>query len=457
MKRTIGLLGALAAVTLGATGLLVPRHDPPAITASSHREAPLISTDPEADGTDFYMFIAPDRPDMITFVMSYNPLEAPDGGPNYYKFGEDVVYRLNVDNNHDAEEDIVYEWRFTTTTKNPGTFLYTTGQVDSIDDPDLNVVQTYTLTRTDRGSAPRVLAEHVPVAPNNVGKRSFPDYDKVAAQAIYEVPNTGGARIFAGPTDDAFWVDLRVFDLLQVSPAGQARDSLAGTNVHSIVLQAPITRFTAGGTRPTDTKAPNAVIGAWMSAHRPSMRVLNADGSTATHGELVQVSRLGHPLVNEVVAPRGAKDLFNASHPRDDAQFLRAVTDPELAALMNLVLSFPAPTSGRDDLVAVFLTGVPDLTKPNVANAKPSEMLRINLAVPPSANPNRMGVLGGDLAGFPNGRRLTDEVTDISLAAVGGVLKNVPGAASLSQGIPTNDVPFRHEFPYLAAPHSGNR
>lgn len=456
MKRSIGLLGAVAAVSLGATALTSWSDDTSTVTASSHREAPLIVSDPEADGTDLYVFRSPDRPDTVTFIMAYNPLGAPEGGPNYYKFASDVVYRLNVDNNGDAEEDIVYEWRFKDNQRNPNTFLYNTGPVNSIDDPNLNFYQTYSLTRIDTGpGTTRVLMENVPVAPTNVGKRSFPNYEAVAAQANVEVPNTGGARIYAGPSDDPFWVDLRVFDLLQVLPPGQAKDSLAGFNVQVMALQANISRFTANGMMPTAATDPNAIIGVWMTALRPSTKIFNGDGTVTTDGPLVQVSRLGAPLVNEVVVPRGAKDLFNASHPRDDAQFLKGVTDPELATLMNAVLNFPAPTTGRDDLVQVFLTGVPGATMP--ANVKPSEQLRINLAVPPSANPNPMGVIGGDLGGYPNGRRLIDEVTDISLQAVGGVLKMVPGANTLSQGVPGNDVPFRSTFPYVALPNPGNR
>ncbi len=451
MKRTLSLLGAVAGVIAGATAL-TSIHETPRITASSHREAPLISNDPEADGTDLFVFRSPDRPDTLTFIMNYSPLEAPDGGPNFYKFGDDVLYSLHVDNNGDAEEDITYEWRFRSETRNPNTFLYNTGAVNAIDDPNLNVRQFYSVTRIDRGREPRVLIDNVPVAPHNVGKRSFPDYDKVANEANVEVPNTGGARIFAGPRDDPFWVDLAVFDLLGL---GRGVDSLAGYNVHTIALQASIARFTSGSMAPSAATDPNAVIGVWMTASRPSTRIFNEDGTQVNDGPMVQVSRLGAPLVNEVVVPRGFKDLFNASHPRDDARFLSGVTDPELAKLFNAVLNFPAPTTNRTDLVQVFLTGVPGATMP--PNVKPAEMLRLNVAVPPSASPNRLGVVGGDLGGFPNGRRLADDVVDIELQAVGGVLQNVPGAAALSQGVPFNDKPFLNTFPYAASPHPGNK
>ncbi len=452
MKRAIGLLGVMAVIALAVAGLLIRQDGRPA-GASSHREAPLIATDPEADSTDLYAFIAPDAPDMVTIISAYNPLEAPEGGPNFYKFGDDVFYRIHIDNDGDAEEDITYEFRFRTHTRNGNTFLYNTGPVTSLTDPNLNVYQTYTVTRVERSGARRVILEDAPVAPVNVGKRSFPDYEAVWSQAVVQAQD--GSKFFAGPADDPFWVDLRVFDLLQVLPPGQAKDSLAGFNVHVIAMQVPIRALTRNGTRPTSPSDPAAVIGVWAANYRPSMTVLRADGTRTAEGDWVQVSRLGHPLVNEVVVPRGAKDLFNASHPRDDAQFLKGVTDPELVALMNLVLNFPAPTSGRDDLVQVFLTGVPGLTMP--PNVKPAEMLRLNVAVPPSANPNRLGVLAGDLAGFPNGRRPTDDVVDIELQAVGGVLMKVPGAETLSQGVPGNDVPFRSSFPYVALPHSGNQ
>ena len=456
MKKRLGLVGAVAAASLSLTAL-ASWHSEPSVTASSHREAPLIAVDPEADGTDFYMFRSPDNPDTVTFIMAYNPLESPEGGPNFYKFGDEVVYRLNVDNNADAEEDIVYEWRFKSEYRNKDTFLYNTGPVNSLNDPNLNFRQTYTMTRRDGNGEPRVLIENAPVAPVNVGKRSFPDYGKVMREAVLDVPNVPGAKVYAGPADDPFWVDLRIFDLLQVLPAGQAHDSLAGYNVHVIALQAPLTRFTANREAPSGVSDPNAVIAAWMTAHRPSMKIFQGEAGVRHEGDLVQVSRLGHALVNEVVVPVGFKDLWNGSHPRDDGRFLPKVVEPELATLMNAVLNFPAPTTGRDDLVSVFLTGVDGLTKPNRPNAKPYEALRLNLAVPPSADPKRLGVLAQDLAGYPNGRRLSDEATDISLAAVGGVLKGVEGAAGLSQGVPFNDVPFQSAFPFVAPAHPGNR
>jgi hypothetical protein len=453
VKRTFGLLGAVVALALSLLAVTSWRAGR-GIDASSHREAPLIAYDPQADNTDVYAFISPDRPDFITFILNYIPLEAPYGGPNFFQFGDDVVYALHVDNDGDAVEDITYEWRFTTTVRNPNTFLYNTGPVTSIDDPNLNVRQTYSVTRIDRGQAPRVLIEGVPVAPVNVGVKSFPNYDAVAAQAVREVPGTGGAMVFAGQRDDPFFVDLRIFDLLQ--PVPPPRDILAGFNVHTIALQAPITRFTRDGQRPTSPDAPNAVIGIWATASRPSTRIFNEDGSTTAGGPMVQVSRLGMPLVNEVVIPRGMKDKFNASHPKDDvANFGQFVLNSHLATLLNIVAMFPAPETDRTDLLEVFATGVKGLNQP--PNVVPAEMLRINLAIPPAASPNRMGVLGGDTAGFPNGRRLADDVVDIALQVVGGVLKNVTGTAALTDGVDANDKPFLPSFPYVASPWPGNQ
>ena len=454
MKKHLALAGAVAALTVGAVGLISLDGSPTGVTAASHREAPLIAYDPQADNSDLYAFVSPDKPDTVTFIMNVVPLQAPYGGPNYYTFGDDIAYRLHIDNDGDAEEDIVYEWRFTTRVENPETFLYTTGPVTSIDSPNLNVKQFYSLTRSDKGGAPRTLIENVPVAPSNVGSNSFPNYDAVAAQAVREVPNTGGAMVFAGQRDDPFFVDLRIFDLLQ--PAPPPRDNLAGLNVNTIALQAPLTRFTKDGMRPSAPSDANAVIGVWSTTWRQSTRVVNTDGTMSSDGPWVQVSRLGSPLVNEVVIPRGMKDKFNASQPKDDvANFAKYVTNPELATLLNVVAGFPAPKEDRDDLVNVFVTGVQGLTQP-AGQTGVGEMLRLNLGVPPTANPNRMGVLGGDLQGYPNGRRLADDVTDISLQAVGGVLKMVPGASALSDGVGENDRPFSTTFPYVASPWSGN-
>jgi hypothetical protein len=429
--------------------------------ASSHREAPLISQDPVADATDLYAFVSPDRPDTVTLIAAYYPMQDPAGFPNYYRFGDDVAYRINIDNNGDAVEDIFYQWDFTTEIVNPNTFLYNSGPIDSLDSPNLNVRQTYTLSE-GRGGVLTEIASGLVTPPVNIGPKSTPDYEALASAAVAEVGD--GIQVFAGQRDDPFWVDLGgVGDLLTIRQlpgnAGGGVDDLAGLNVQTLAIQVPMDQLTRDGQMPADAAAANAVIGVWTTALRPQTTVL-WPGAKATEGQHIQVSRLGMPLVNEVVAPLGAKDLFNSSHPGDDAQLLGAVTDPELAKLLNLLYGdalVPVPESGRDDLVTVFLTGVPDLNQP--PNVTPSEMLRLNMAIPPAAEENPLGVIGGDNAGFPNGRRLADEVVDIELRVAAGFLlgEEFQNGANgmLGDGVPTNDVPFLAAFPYVGTPHQG--
>ena len=433
----------------------------PISDASSHREAPLISQDPVADATDLYAFVSPDAPDTVTFVAAYYPMQDPAGFPNYYRFGDDVTYRINIDNNGDAVEDILYQWNFSTEIANPNSFLYQSGPIESLDSPNLNVRQTYTLSE-GRGGVLTEIASGLMTPPVNIGPKSTPDYEALADAAIFEVGD--GMTVFAGQRDDPFWVDLGgVGDLLTIRQlpgnAGGGVDDLAGLNVQALVLQVPIDQLTRDGAVPESAEADNAVIGVWTTALRNSTKVYSP-GAQAASGPLVQVSRLGMPLVNEVVAPLGAKDLFNASIPGNDAQFLDAVTDPELAKLLNLLYGdalVAVPESDRQDLVTVFLTGVPGLNQP--PNVTPSEMLRLNMAIPPAETVNQLGVIGGDNAGFPNGRRLEDEVVDIELRVAAGFLLGEEfqnGAnGQLGDGVPANDVPFLSAFPYVATPHQG--
>lgn len=445
------MLGVSSVFNLGA----IPSN------ASSHREAPLISQDPVADATDLYAFVSPDAPDTVTLVAAYYPMQDPAGFPNYYRFGDDVTYRINIDNNGDAVEDIFYQWNFSTEIANPNSFLYQSGPIESLDSENLNVRQTYTLSE-GRGGVLTEIASGLMTPPSNIGPKSTPDYEALADAAIFEVGD--GIKVFAGQRDDPFWVDLGgVGDLLTIRQlpgnAGGGVDDLAGLNVQALVIQVPIEQLTRDGEMPADAEAANAVIGVWTTALRQSTKVL-WPGTYEDSGPLVQVSRLGMPLVNEVVAPLGAKDLFNSSHPGNDAQFLGAVTDPELAKLLNLLYGdalVPVPESGRDDLVTVFLTGVPGLNQP--ANVTPSEMLRLNMAIAPAEEENPLGVIGGDNAGFPNGRRLADEVVDIELRVAAGFLLGEEfqnGAnGQLGDGVPANDVPFLAAFPYVGTPHQG--
>ena len=409
--------------------------------ASSHREAPLISGDPQADNTDVYAFMSPDTPDNVTLIASFLPFEDPSGGPNFYKFGDNVLYEIKIDNNGDGVEDITYQFRFTSGVVNPNTFLYATGAIKSLDDPARNLYQTYTVTRVESG---RVTGTFGPMRTmyDNVGPASTPNYGGNGS-GINEFKQADGTvgRVFAGQTDDPFFLDLRIFDFLyggNLSEAGT--DSLAGFNVHSIAIQVP----------KSSLKSSSPILGIWSTTSRPATTT-RAAGSEASTGTFVQISRLGMPLVNEVVIPVGQKDKWNGSVPTGDAQFLSYVTDPEVPKLLQAVYGIPAPATPRNDLVQVFLTGVPGLNQPS--GVKASEMLRLNTDIGPVASPARLGVLAADIAGFPNGRRLTDDVVDITLQVAAGVLGGVK--TSLGDGVDRNDVAFRTTFPYIAQPHSG--
>jgi hypothetical protein len=470
MKRALMILvsAALAAALLAVAG---PRPD--AGVASSHREAPGISQDPTADNTDVYAFVSPDRPDSVTIVANYIPLQEPAGGPNFAKFGDDVLYELHVDNDGDSTEDVTYQFRFRTQVRNPNTFLYNTGPITSLSDDDWNVRQTYSVTRVAGGDA-QLLGENLPTPPVNIGPRSTPAYASLAAGAVANLP--GGIKSFAGQRDDPFFVDLgSVFDLAGLRPfnpfhiiplaAGPGVDGVSGFNTHSIVLQVPTAQL-ASFNRPT--------IGIYASASRQKITILQRDGTREGNGPWQQVSRLANPLVNEVVIPLGRKDVWNASDPEDDSQFVAEYTEPEVTALENLLYPVldDAPQTGRGDLVAVLLTGVPGL---NFTGSRQADLIRLNTSIPPSGSVgtgNRLGALGGDLAGFPNGRRLEDDVTDIELrafacgygAVVGPIVESFGfcgGNANrtpnnlLGDGVDQNELTFLTTFPYVAQPHQG--
>jgi hypothetical protein len=479
-QQAVAGLAAALAVPL-ASLFLITAPEAPAASASSHREAPKISQDPAADGTDLYLFTSPEDNGTVTLVANYYPMVLPQAGPNFYRFGDDVLYAIKVDNNGDNMADLSYEFRFKTNNRTGSTFLYNTGPVTSLDDPDLNVAQTYSITRVD-ASGRKEIAKDLPVAPWNIGPRSYPEgYEKVAAQAIRKLD--GGGQVFAGPRDDPFFVDFSLFDLLGIRKlpgnAGGGVDGLQGYDVMSIVLQVPNSQLTANG-QPIakgDLGNTNAVIGAWTTASRQKMRVLNPLGQQAEEGDWVQVSRLGMPLVNEVVIPLRLKDAFNSISPDQDvgAGALPLVQRPEVEGLLKALYGVKVPERDRADLVAIFLTGIPGsvlglpgATAPmNVpaGAATGAEMMRLNLGTPPTkiGEGKRLGALAGDVLGFPNGRRLEDDVVDIEIQAVAGATLPLvdktyepdPLASQLGDGVDKNDRPLLPEFPYLAMPHQG--
>ena len=441
---------------------------------SSHREAPLIAEDPVADNTDVYAFVSPDRPDTVTLISNFIPLQEPAGGPNFFKFGDAVNYVIAIDRNGDALADLEYEFDFTTEVQNANTFLYNTGQITSLSDPDFNIRQSYSVTRIDNGVR-TVLGSNLQTPPVNIGRRSTgdtaTDYQALAAEAVHALPD--GSTVFAGQRDDPFFVDLgSVFDLLGLRPFNQAHliklaaevgvDGLGGFNVHSIALQVPKPLLTSDGSAGTDPANTSSIIGVYSYSTRPQITVLSPTGDApAFSPERVQVSRLGMPLVNEVVLPLAQKDRWNASRPSEDGQFLGFVQDPEPARLIELLYpGIDTPPAPRADLVAIFLTGIEGLNKP--ANVVPSEMLRLNMAVPPSSRPHRLGLLAGQSDGFPNGRRLTDDVVDIELRALAGATPFTPEFNRspnnvLADGVNANDKTMLMTFPYVPRPHGGDQ
>ncbi len=396
--------------------------------ASSHRKAPLIASDPRADNTDVYVFVDPNEPGLVTFITNFIPLEFPSSGPNFHRFDDNVLYEVMIDNDGDAVEDITFQFQFQTSVRNPSTFLYNTGPVTTLDDPDLNVTQTGFITRVDgpRCTGAAVNLGSVPVMPAHVGLNSMPNYDQMIGSGVQQLP--GGMRVFAGPRDEGFYLDLSaVFDLLQLRNLtgnfGQPVDGTAGFNVHTIAFQVPIEQLTRSG--------------AW-----------------------VQVSRLGNPLINELVIDLARQDAFNGLEPTGDAVALDRVTDPEVPRLLTALFGVSVPPPRRNDLVTIFLTGIPGLNQPTDVTA--SEMLRLNMAIAPSTGTagSRLGLLGGDMAGFPNGRRVGDDVVDIALRVMAGATSFTPAFDvapnnTLGDGVDGNDVPYLDVFPYLAPPHPG--
>jgi hypothetical protein len=453
-------VAVVASAALGA-GVITALGPVPG-TASSHREAPLVAADPQVDGTDLYAFVSPDKPNTTTIISNWIPLEEPAGGPNFYSFAPGVYYDINVDNDGDAVADLVYRWVFTNHYVTTDSFLYNTGVVNDLTDPTLNFYQTYDLTRIS-GNHQKVLINNARVAPSDVGTASMPDYATLSDQAV--VSCGADCRSWAGQADDSFFLDLRVFDLLyglDFSETGD--DTLAGFNVNSFAIQLPNSRLTRGGDG-------SGIVGLWTTAARRSVRTQHRDGSQSFSGQFVQVSRLGMPLVNEVVVPVGLKDHFNASKPEDDAQFAPKVQtfgqDPnDLPALIDAIYGIATPDCDDDpsngidrtcDLVPVFLTGLAGVNQPPVVQA--SEMLRLNTTIAPcTSSCSTLGVIGGDLAGFPNGRRLSDDIIDVALRVTEGILipGHDPAADTLGDGVDANDTPFLSSFPYLALPHAGS-
>jgi Domain of unknown function (DUF4331) len=455
---------------------------------SSHREAPEISKDPVADSTDVYAFVSPDRPDSVTLISNYIPLQGPAGGPNFYEFGDDVCYEIHVDNDGDGRPDVSFQFRFETRLRDRDTFLYNTGPIESLGSSNWNSRQFYTVTRAENHDV-KVLGSGLACPPCNIGPLSTPNYASLAAAAVHDLP--GGIRVFAGQRAEGFYVDLgSIFDLADLRPFEQLHDqyglnvfskpaagvnATAALNVHSIAIQVPVSKLTRRGSHGRDDQG--SVIGVWTTASRQRVRLWDADhGENVNSGPFRQVSRLGNPLVNEVVIPLGRKDLWNTLPPSDDKRFASHVAHPELSALLPALYPgvFPhlaalvSSGAARADLEAILLTGIPSGIIPGFQNFTGpvlADMLRLNTAIPPSPKPSELGILGGDLAGFPNGRRVFDDVVTIELRAFAGATyplvnkKYTPDAAAgaVTDGLTSASVPsgYLNHFPYLGVPYSG--
>jgi len=447
---------------------------------SSHREAPEISKDPVADNTDVYVFVSPDRPDTVTLIANFIPLQKPDGGPNFYEFGEDVLYEIHVSNSGDGRADISYQFRFRTVVRNDNTFLYNTGPIGSIGDKNWNRPQFYSVRRVERGGSSQTLGDNLPVPPVNIGPRSTPNYPRLAGQAVQRIDRSH--RVFAGQRAEGFFVDLgSIFDLATLRPfqnlhlipsaAAVGVNGTQGLNVHSIALQVPIRQLTRDGQAPKDVLSPKSVIGVWATASRRRARGIDDTGDVQEYGPFRQVSRLGNPLFNEVLVPMVRKDEWNSRPPSDDKSFAMYVRKPELASLLPVLYPGVFPNLAgykkpRADLSAILLSGIPEGVVPGFQNFTGpvlSDMLRLNVAVPPSADPNPLGLVAGDPAGFPNGRRVSDDVVTVELRAAAGL--TIPlvdpsftpdGAASaIKDGTSNTNAWYFADFPYLGTPAGG--
>jgi hypothetical protein len=467
---------------------------------SSHREAPEIAKDPVADSTDLYAFVSPDKPGTVTLIANYIPLEGPDGGPNFFEFGDDVLYEIHVDNDGDGGSDIIYQFRFDTDLGPAASsfFLYNTGPITTLPSAAWTRPQTFTLTEVRNGSA-TVLGTNLLVPPCNIGPLSTPDYPALVTAALAHNKAVTGLNVFAGQRAEGFYVDLgAVFDLGDLRPfeaahQGSMLSAMPGVNsgdmlnVHSLAIQVPIERLTRNHSKPNDADDPNAAIGVWTSASRQKIRgIKDGTGTFFNAGPFRQVSRLGNPLVNELLIPLAEKDFWNAQLPSADSQFQEYVTSPGLAALLpglypGVFTNLAAYKKPRADLAAILTTGIPGGIVPGFqtfTGSTQADLLRLNVAIrPTTSNPSCLGVLGGDLAGFPNGRRVFDDVATIELRAIAGatiplvdasfvpdpVVKAAVDAGGLQFGLITgpNDITangtenYLDVFPYLGTPHSG--
>jgi hypothetical protein len=491
-KSLVGLAMSLLLIT------------PPGVFASSHREAPITALDHAADITDFYAFVSYDHPDRVTFILNVDPFLEPSNGPNYFPFDPNVLYKIKIDNNNDAKEDVSLSIRFHTEIRDPTLFTGYAGAGNGVNAPanspapvapgtpivppaitsldgagaaGLSLRQTYSVTFERNGQKvplPSLGGSPLFAVPTNIGPRTMPDYDSLAKQGIYTLQ--AGIRVFAGTVADPFFIDLgATFDSLNfrtgagggvLTTAQDGNDFLnlapnavSGFNVNTIAIEVPIAYLTCDG-HTHKASDPAATIGAWATTSRPQFTVLRSPNPEETAGRFYQVQRFGNPLINELIIGTGYKDKWSMSEPVDDAQFASFDLDPTLARVVNAVFGIGIPTPPRTDLLPL-VTYAPPIAAPGTPAGPVADLLRLNTGVPPTAQGSRkrLGLIAGDGAGFPNGRRLTDDVVDIAMRVVaGGVLNsafNIAPNNLLSDGVATTDVPPQEIFPYVHFAYSG--
>jgi len=482
MKLILTILTAVITAALSASGF-----------AASHREAPLIALDPAADITDVYAFRSWENPDSVIFIMNVIPGQEPSSGPNYFNFDDDVAYDINLDTDQDGKaDDIIYRIRFQTQIRPPFNDLPVSyagvdnvkGLPPSIRDLDgpgsagLGLRQKYTVTEISKGHSRLLNQDFMFTVPSNIGPRTIADYEDLTERGIYDIKGIyqlkNGGRVFAGQRDETFYIDLgAVFDTLNfrrakpilqdnedandgVNPFGN--DMFSGFNVNTIALEVPIDQIL------DDLHDKNKkIIGMYGSTSRPRLKILG-QGKAKTVGGFVQVARMANPLVNELIIGTGSKDRWNATDPEDEKQFLNFYLNPRLADLINLAFDTNFATTGRTDLVSVLLKYPGQKANKCDAYNPCSELLRLDVGIDPTPpdSQKRLGVLAGDPAGFPNGRRPNDDVTDIALRVVAGALRgpvpNLGDGVNFNIGAPGSQVTSNgiyQAFPFLPTPHDG--
>jgi hypothetical protein len=467
---------------------------------ADHRDSPSTALDTAANISDFFAFVSYDNPTKVTLIMTVNPFLEPGDGPIYFPFDPQVQYSINIDNNDDAAADVTFQFQFTTEILTPSALGTASGAGNGINAPanspapvapgtptvppaitvldgtgstGLALRQSYTVTMIKGGVStplPNAIAGSLFAVPSNVGPRTMPNYPALAAQGIYSLGN--GIRVFAGTTDDPFFADLGAqSDTLNFRTAAgggvlsaaadandhtnTASDFLSGYNVNTIAIEVPITMLTSTGTILPSTSV-GATIGAWATTARPRVLARRAPLPSQGSGGFSQVHRMGNPLIDTLVIPLGSKDLWSMSAPVNDSQFAAYLLDPFFARLLNSIYGIAIPTPPRTDLLP-FVTYAPPIAAPGTPAGPVADLLRLNTGVAPTPMPSRkrLGLLAGDAAGFPNGRRVSDDVTDIFDRALAGILGGPQYNYPIGDGVNTNDVPLQETFPYVAFSQSG--